>query len=146
MSSCGRRGPAPGRAAPESGDAGSLAAFVVLFSVALFALLGLVAEGGAALDARMAAVTEAEQAARAGAADLSPATVHAGGLLDDGAGPVSRAEAVMASYGHPGVATVSGSAVSVTIRPFSVATPLLGLVGVPTMTVTATATARPIAG
>ena len=146
MSASGSRRSVFGPRVRNGNDSGSLTAFVVLFSVALFALLGLLAEGGTVLDARIEAVTEAEQAARAGAAVLSPATLHSGGLLDRNDGPVTAAEAVMASYGHPGVATVTGSVVRVTVRPFSVPTPLLALVGISTMTVGATATARPVAG
>src|SRR5581483_8008697 len=48
-------------------DDGSVTAFVAVLLVALFALMGLVVDGGTAISAQQSAVDEAEQAARAGA-------------------------------------------------------------------------------
>ncbi len=127
-------------------DAGAVTAFVVLLVVALAALLGLVAEGGEVLSVKEAAVAEAEQAARAGAAALVPATVRLGGISTGGAAAVGAAEYYMALNGHPGTAVDRDGTVTATIKPFPVATPLLALVGIGSMTVTASASATAVAG
>lgn len=134
------------RAVAANREDGSISAFAVLLSLALAAMLGLVAEGGQVLIAREAAMAEAEQAARAGAAQLSPATIHSGGIIDPGDGPVRVAEAAMAAAGHAGTARVAGSSVTARVTPFEVATPLLALVGIPRVTVTASATAQAVDG
>jgi hypothetical protein len=130
----------------SSKEAGSVSAFVVLLATCLAALLGLVAEGGQVMEMRAAAMTEVEQAARTGAAQLSPTTVHAGDILDGGDAPAAAAILVMSGDGHPGSAIVKGTTVTAAIRPFSVATPLLSLVGVPSIEITATASATALAG
>ncbi len=127
-------------------DEGSVTPFVLLLCLGLATLLGLVAEGGLVLSARETVLAEAEQAARAGAAMLTPATLRAGGIAPDGAAAVTAAEADMAASGHPGVATDHDGTVTATVRPFRVRTPLLALAGVPSITVTASASAEAVAG
>jgi hypothetical protein len=132
--------------ARERSEAGSVTPFVLIVCVCLAALLGLVAEGGLVLSAREAAVAEAEQAARAGAAVLSPDTVRAGGTSDGGSSAVGVAEYFMILNGHPGTANAAGGVVTATVSPFRVSTPLLALAGIATVTVTATASAQAVAG
>jgi hypothetical protein len=120
--------------------------FVLLVCVCLTALLGIVAEGGLVLSARETAVSEAEQAARAGAAVLTAGTVRAGGISSGGASAVNTAEYLMALSGHPGTAVAVGGGVTATVSPFRLSTPLLALAGVSAITVTATASARAVAG
>lgn len=120
--------------------------FVLLMTACLAALLGLVAEGGQVLSAKETAVAEAEQAARAGAAYLTPQTVRLGGTSTGGLAAVRVAEYYMALNGHPGIAVDRGGTVTATVTPFTVPTPLLALVGLPSMTVTATASARAVDG
>jgi hypothetical protein len=127
-------------------DEGSVTPFVLLLCVCLTALLGLVSEGGLALSARETAVAEAEQAARAGAAVLTPGTVRAGGISSGGSSAIDVAEYLMALSGHPGTATDEGGVVTARVSPFRVSTPLLALAGVSSITVTATASARAVAG
>jgi hypothetical protein len=127
-------------------DDGSVTAFAVLASICLSVLLGLVAEGGAALGAREAAMSEAEQAARVGAAQLSPAIAHAGGLVDGGESSVNAAEFVMAAAGHPGTASVSGRTVTARVARFYVSTPLLAFAGLPRLPVSASAAATAVDG
>jgi hypothetical protein len=127
-------------------EEGSIAAFTVLLCTALVALLGLVAEGGQVLADRETAMAEAEQAARTGAAQLSAGTLHLGGIVDGGAEPVHAAEYVMAADGHPGTARAAAGLVTVTVTPFSVSTPLLSLVGIPSVTISAHASAEAVAG
>lgn len=123
-----------------------MAAFTMLLATSLAALLGLVAEGGQVLSARQAAMQLTEQAARSGAAQLSAQTLHTGGIIDPGIGPLLAAERVMAAAGHPGTATEAGGVVTAQLKPYSVSTPLLALVGVPSVTVTASASAAAVAG
>lgn len=120
-------------------------AFVILLMPCLLALAGLVAEGGMVISAKQRAMAEAEQAARAGAAKASVAGLHDGLILAPGDAPAKEAEFVMAADGHPGVASTSGGRVTATVEPFSVATPLLALAGVPHVMVSARATAQAIA-
>jgi hypothetical protein len=127
-------------------DDGSVSPFVLLLCLALAALLGLVAEGGLVLSAREAAVSEAEQAARAGAALLTPATVRSGGISTGGARAVAVAEYLMALDGHPGTATDVDGVLTAVVTPFRIRTPLLALAGVGTISVTATASARATVG
>ena len=127
-------------------DRGSVTPFVLLVCVCLAALLGLVAEGGLVLSSREAAVAEAEQAARGGAAVLTPSTLRAGGTSDGGSSAVGVAEFLMALSGRPGTATDEGGVVTATVSPFRVSTPLLALAGVGSITITATASARAVAG
>jgi hypothetical protein len=125
---------------------GSVTPFVLLVCVCLAALLGLVAEGGAVMSAREAAVAEAEQAARAGAAVLTPTTVRAGGTSTGGASAIEVAEFLMALSGHPGTATDVGGVLTARVAPFRISTPLLALAGVDDITITASASARAVAG
>lgn len=127
-------------------DRGSVTPFVLLVCVCLAALLGLVAEGGLVMSTRETAVAEAEQAARAGAAVLTPNTLRAGGTSSGGSSAVNVAEFLMALSGHPGTATDQGGVVTATVSPFQVSTPLLALAGVGTITVTASAHARAVTG
>jgi Flp pilus assembly protein TadG len=127
-------------------EIGSVTAFAVVLSLALAVLLGLVVEGGQVLSAREMAMGEVEQAARAGAAQLSPATLHAGGIMDGGYASIRTAQAVMAADGHPGTAWASSVGVTAAIIPYRISTPLLGLAGFPSMMITARASAAPVTG
>lgn len=127
-------------------DSGSIAAFTTLLCAALLALAGLVAEGGQVLTARESAMAEAEQAARVGASRLSTESLHDGQILDHGSGPVKAAEYVMSAAGHPGTAVLSGSTVTTVVTPFTVRTPLLAIAGVPSIRVSARASAHAVAG
>lgn len=127
-------------------DDGLVAAYVVLLVSVLAILFGLAFDGGLALSARQAAFAEAEQAARAGAAALSTAALRGGAVVPATFSAVGAAEAYMAAAGHPGTATVRGSVVVATVAPFAVQTPLLGLVGIPSLSVSATAAASALTG
>ncbi|MGD0594201.1 MAG: pilus assembly protein TadG-related protein [Acidimicrobiales bacterium] len=127
-------------------EAGSVSAFVLLLCLCLASLVGLVSEGGLVLSARETAVAEAEQAARAGAAELTPAALRAGGTSGAGPEAVAVAENFMALSGHPGTATDSHGVVTATVAAFRVSTPLLALAGVSSISITASASARAVDG
>jgi Flp pilus assembly protein TadG len=113
--------------------------------VALFALLGLVVDGGRAMAARQAAQDEAEQAARAGAGALSVESLRSGQTDLDPQAAVAGAESFTLEAGHPGTATVAGGTVTVTVS-YPVPTAVLGLVGISSISVSATASAFDVHG
>ena len=68
------------RQRPEDG---SILAMTCIFMTMFLALAGLVADGGHYFDAKQAAASEAEQAARAGAGSLDVSALHAGTVALD---------------------------------------------------------------
>lgn len=128
------------------GDEGLVTTYVVMLVSTLVLLCGLAFDGGLALSARQAAFAEAEQAARAGAAALSTAALRGGSVVPSAPSAVAAAEAYMRTAGHPGTAVVRGGEVVATVAPFRVSTPLLGLVGITSLSVSATAAASALTG
>lgn len=126
-------------------ERGSITAFVALLVVPLFALLGLVVDGGNAISAQQAAAVEAEQAARAGAGALSVAGLRSGVVALAGQRAVADAVAATVAAGHPGSAVVSGGTVTVHVA-YRIPTVILGIVGISSLPVEATATAVDLAG
>ena len=126
-------------------ERGSISAFVAVLLVAIFALVGLVVDGGSALSARQSAADEAEQAARAGAGDLSVDALRSGSLQLDQAQAVAAAERFTVAAGHPGTATASSGTVNVSIR-YQIHTEILGMIGIDTLSVSASASAVDLHG
>ena len=126
-------------------EQGSISAFVALLLVAVFALVGLVVDGGSALSARQSAADEAEQAARAGAGALSVDALRSGSLQIDQAKAVAAAERFTVVAGHPGTAAVSSGTVKVSIH-YQIHTQILGIIGINTLSISATATAVDLRG
>jgi Flp pilus assembly protein TadG len=118
---------------------------VVLMLLALFALLGLVLDGGRAMSAQQAAQDEAEQAARAGAGALSIDALRSGQVALDQQAAIRSAEAYTASSGHPGTVTVTNGVVTVTID-YRLPTTVLGMVGISSLSVAAHASATNVHG
>lgn len=113
--------------------------------MALFALAGLVLDGGRAVSAQQAAQDEADQAARSGAEALSVNALRAGAVELDPQAAVANAVAYTVAAGHPGTATVVGNAVEVSIH-YRVPTDILGMVGIDSLPVSATARAVDVHG
>ena len=130
---------------PARSDGGAITTFAVLLLVALMALLGLVVDGGSALLAHQSAETEAEQAARAGAGALSVEALRDGAVQLDNQAAVAVAEGFAAAAGHPGTATVANGVVTVRIR-YRVPTAILGIVGIRSLPVSATASSFDLEG
>jgi Flp pilus assembly protein TadG len=128
------------------GEEGIVTAYVVLLVSMLMVVLGLAFDGGIALSARQAAYAEAEQAARAGAAALSTSSLRLGGVDPAIAEAAAAAEGYMAAAGHPGTVSVNGDEVVAVVLPYRISTPLLGLVGIPSLEVSATAVATAVTG
>jgi Flp pilus assembly protein TadG len=118
---------------------------MVLFVVALFVLVGLVVDGGAALTARQAATDEAEQAARAGAGALSVNALRSGTVALDPGAAVTAAEAFTVAAGHRGTASVSAGVVTVSVH-YRIGTAILGMVGIGTLPVSGEASAVDVSG
>jgi Flp pilus assembly protein TadG len=129
----------------RAGDGGAITVFVALLAVALFALAGLVLDGGRAVSAQQAAQDEADQAARSGAAALSVSALRSGTVELDSQAAVANAVAYTVAAGHPGTAMVVGNAVEVTVH-YRVPTDILGMIGIGTLPVSATARAVDVHG
>lgn len=127
-------------------DSGAVVAYVVLLTATLVVVLGLAVGGGQALAAHTTAYDEAEQAARAGAAALAASGLRSGAIETDATAAMLVAQSFMAAAGHPGAATVRGNLVVATVSPYRVATPLLAIAGITSLVVSASASARAVAG
>ena len=135
-------------AARRDADRGSVTGYVVVMTVALFALAGLVLDGGAALAAHGRAADVAQQAARAGADALDVGSLHGpspAALVVNPAAARTAASAVLAAAGVQGDVVVDGSQVTVTVH-VSRPTAILSLVGVTQVGGSGTATASPLHG
>jgi Flp pilus assembly protein TadG len=137
-----RSGPAVG-GPPD--QAGSLTAFLAVFCLALFVLIGLVVDAGRAIAERAAVMTDAQQAARAGAGVLSVGALRSGEIDVDPAGAVRAASAYLASVGQVGTTSVTGQTVTVHVTA-DLPTVILGVVGVNRMVVSVTASALNVHG
>ena len=132
----------------DDADRGSIAAYLVIIVVALFALAGLVLDGGAALAAHGRAADTAQQAARAGADALDEASLRTAtpaGLAANPAAARAAAARVLRAADVTGDITIAGAAVTVTARATKPAV-ILPIVGINQVGGTATATAIPLHG
>lgn len=134
------------RSSRRRDDEGLVAAYVVLTSAALASVLGLALDCGTVLNARQSAFVEAEQAARAGASALTATGLRSGGIEIASQIAVSAAEAYMVAAGHPGTAVVRGNQVIAQVSAFRIPTPLLRIVGIGSIAVSARAAAIALAG
>lgn len=132
-------------ARPWGRDRGSVTAFAVLMLVAIFVLMGMVLDGGSELSAHQSAVDEAEQAARAGAGALSVDALRSGAVRLNDSQAIAAAEAFTVASGHPGTAVVAGQTVTVEIQ-YRVPTAILGIIGITSLPVSASASAVDVAG
>jgi hypothetical protein len=130
---------------PSTNQDASISAFVILLMLAVFALMGLVVDGGSALSAQQAASDEAEQAARAGAGQLSINALRSGVVQLNQPKAISRAEQFTEEAGHPGTATVSSGTVTVRIE-YQMPTVILGIIHIPFIKISATASAVDVQG
>lgn len=127
-------------------DSGQVTPFVVVLALALFAMAGLVLDGGLALSAKTQALDAAQAAARAGAQQLDLTTYRATNLaqLDPGQA-AAAARAWLTAAGVEGTVSATTTTVTVTVHR-STDTQLLQLVGVSHLDVSATATATAVQG
>ncbi|HEX5115996.1 MAG TPA: pilus assembly protein TadG-related protein [Pseudonocardiaceae bacterium] len=127
-------------------QSGRVTAFVIIMVTAILLFAGLVLDGGLALAAKVRAVGEAQEAARAGAQEIDLAAYRATGtlrLLPQQASAAARS--YLAAAGHSGSVSVAGNTVNVTVT-ISQPTELLGLIGIGSITVTGAGQAQPQRG
>ncbi|MEU5437693.1 hypothetical protein AB0G73_30555 [Streptomyces sp. NPDC020719] len=127
-------------------DRGQITVFVVLLTAAVVMFAALVLDGGLALAAKVRAIGEAQEAARSGAQAIDLAAYRQDGtvrLVPDQAR--ERARTYLSTTGDSGTATATTDTVTVTVIARH-RTQLLGLLGVETLTVTATGSAHPVRG
>lgn len=127
-------------------DRGQVTAFTLSLLTALLLVAGLVLDGGLALAAKVQALDEAQEAARAGAQHLDLARYRAtGAVILDPTAADNAAHSYLAATGHPGVVTVTADTVTVTVT-ITGRTQLLQLTGLTHFHVDGTATATPQRG
>lgn len=126
-------------------EQGSLTAFLAVLAVALFVLVGLVVDGGRAVVAKREAIDVAEQAARVGADQLSVDALRSGTVVVDPSAATTAVARYLAAAGEQGVATVTGDSVTVHVSS-TTPTVILGMVGISTIPVSASASATNVHG
>ncbi|MFB9617439.1 pilus assembly protein TadG-related protein [Kutzneria kofuensis] len=123
-----------------------MTAFVVVIAIAALLFAGLVLDGGLALAAKVRAIGEAQEAARAGAQEIDLTAYRADGtlrLVPQQASTAARN--YLAAAGHTGTVSVAGNTVNVTVS-ITQPTQLLGLAGIGSITVTGAGQAQPQRG
>jgi hypothetical protein len=127
-------------------DSGQITAFVVVIFAALVLVAGLVLDGGLILSARLRALNEAQEAARAGAQAIDLATYRSTGTITlDPSQAAAAARAYLTSTGARGDVQVNGDRVTVTVRRTQ-ATQILAVAGIGRVVVHGTAVAHPARG
>ncbi|MDQ0772951.1 hypothetical protein QF026_001417 [Streptomyces aurantiacus] len=127
-------------------DDGQVNAFIVVFALAVVMFAGLILDGGLALAAKVRALGEAQEAARAGAQALDLTAYRDHGvvrLVPDRAR--TRAQEYLAATNDSGTLRVTVDAVNVTVT-VQQRTRLLSVLGMDSLTVTGTGTAHPVHG
>jgi len=116
---------------------------LIITTTAFVALLGLVGGGGELINERVEAKRAAEQAARAGADELSASAVRSGTDAVDAGAAIARAQGVLHRAGWTGTVQVQGSKVIVTAT--GTRNPqFLGLLGVGAIRISETGSADAI--
>ena len=126
-------------------EAGSITLWLAVLATGLFALVGLVTAGAAAMAAHARAESEAFAAARAGAEALSAGSLATGNPTLDPAAATAAVTRSLSAEGTTGDVGIAGRTVSVTVRA-RVPGGLLALVGVRTLDVTGSAHATATSG
>jgi Flp pilus assembly protein TadG len=133
-----------GRRLQSDREAGSVTLFFVVAALALFAMVGLVVDGGTKIRAAQQADGLAEEAARAGGQQIAvPAAVRGDRVTADPRGAVSAAENYLRDNDIAGsVHLADGGQTVVVSVSLTRPTVFLGLLGVDSMTVQGRAQAR----
>ncbi len=129
-----------------AGEEGMVSAFVLAAMIGLFAVVSLGLDPGEAYAAKIRAIGQAEEAARAGAQQIDLTAYRTSGILQlDPAAAEQAAQRFLTAEGETGTVTATTNQVSVTITT-AYRTQLWQLVGVDTIAVHATGTAVPQRG
>jgi Flp pilus assembly protein TadG len=124
-------------------EVGSMAPILPFIFLIIFAVGGMVIDGGYALAADRKAMGEAEQAARVGADALDEGALRDGITVVNNRRARLAAQAYLAEVGSTGTVEISGGVVTVTVMRDQDTT-LLGAFGLDSIHVTATASATSI--
>ncbi len=129
-----------------SGDEGMVSAFLLAAMMGLFAVVGLGLDPGEAYAAKIKAIGQAEEAARAGAQQLDLTAYRNTGVLQlDPVAAEQAAQRFLTAEGQTGAVTATATRVTVSITT-GYRTQLWHLAGIDTITVHATGTAVPQRG
>ncbi|MFI8930599.1 TadE/TadG family type IV pilus assembly protein [Streptomyces sp. NPDC053474] len=132
------------RRAALTDDRGSMSLFFALTGLAILMVMGLLVDGGGALNASNRATSLAQEAARTAGQQIDPGQAIEGTAItiDPGAAQ-SAAQDYLAARGVDGTVTISegGTTMTVTVHD-TYSTHFAQLVGKGTITVTGTATAH----
>jgi hypothetical protein len=127
-------------------ESGRVTAFVVILSAACLLCAGLVLDGGLALAAKVRAIGQAEEAARAGAQQLDLGVYRdTSAVTLQPAAAIAAARRYLASVGASGTATITGNTVNVVVTADQ-PTQLLGMIGISEITVAGAGHAEPDQG
>lgn len=124
-------------------EAGHSTLMLVALAMMFMVAGGLVIDGGYALSARRDAMHVAEQAARAGSDALNEGALRSGNVRVDPGRAAAVARGYLSRSGMSGSVSVAGGAVTVTARTRQ-ETVILGIVGIGSFPIAATATAESI--
>jgi len=124
-------------------ELGSISGFVLVLSMTFVACAGLAFDGGRMIAARAEATDAAENAARAGAQQVT--SLRSGSPSIDENSAIIAAHQYLESIGIPGVAKAHENSVTVTTS-IKVPMTLLGLFGVRDKSVSAVRSAQPFTG
>ena len=135
-----------GKSLVKEPESGQLSAFFAILVVPLVLVVGLVADGGGVLAAHQRAISDAFEAARAGAQELDVSALRSTGTVT--VDPTAAREAALrylSKLGETGVVSVDGDAVRVTVS-FRHPLAILSAVGVGPVAISGTATATATQG
>jgi len=124
-------------------ELGSISGFVLVLSMTFIACAGLAFDGGRMIAARVEATDAAENAARAGAQQIT--SLRSGSPSIDKSSAIISAYPFLESIGVMGVATADENSVTV-MTNIRVPMTLLGLFGVRDKSVSAVRSAQPFTG
>jgi len=122
-------------------ELGSISGFVMVLSMTFVVCAGLAFDGGRMIAARVEATDAAENAARAGAQQIT--SLRSGSPSIDRNSAVTSAHQFLESIGVTGTATANEDSVTVTTN-IKVPMTLLGLFGVRDKSVSAVRSAQPV--
>lgn len=132
------------RFGPHRRDDGAASIWALTVTAGAFTvLLGLVVDGGDAIEARVDAAHTAEQAARLAADQLSASSVREGHDAVSPGAAAASARSYLRAAGMPGTVRVEGDSVTVTVHS-QARTKVLGIIGIGAFPVDESATAEGI--
>ena len=126
---------------------GSVSLFLVVLLLAVFAVFGLVVDGGARLDGQREATNQAEQAARAAAQAVNPTSLRTGTATLDPTAARAAASRYLTAAGNITLTGIHVIATTVTISVTTTVQPaVLSIIGIHALTVTGTGRAQLLRG